>query len=315
MPSSNRPAVLAVLPKTRRDEPVGTECVLRCPDHHVHLEVSDNQGAAKTVLVRCNRCDLCFEEPRPPKAAIDAFYNDVALWTNSTDAEGKQRSYVRELQAKEPLFRSLARRIERYRVGGRLLDVGCGPGLLERVLDTARWQVTGIEMSPYIADFGRTQLETNVITGRFEELDLPADSFDVVVMKYVLDHMEEPFEALLKARRVLKADGLLVVADLINIESFCARWFADGFRLIHPMHFTYFSPRTIALHLERAGFSVTRIEYPYFGTPYCTFSGLSTLAWRVLRRLVLRFSGSRQPVYSPPFYGNMMDVWAVPPRV
>jgi hypothetical protein len=135
-------------------------------------------------------------------------------------------------------------------------------------------------------------------------------------MKYVLDHMEEPFEALLRARRLIKPDGLLVIADLINIESFCARWFADGFRLIHPMHFTYFSPRTITLHLGRAGFAVKRIEYPFFNTPYCTMAGLGTLAWRVVRRLVARsFSRNGQRVYSPPFYGNMMDVWAVPAGV
>jgi SAM-dependent methyltransferase len=181
------------------------------------------------------------------------------------------------------------------------------------MLDRDRWQVTGIEMSPYIAHVGRTELGTNVITGRFEDVALPAASFDVVVLKYVLDHMEEPFPALLKARRVLKPNGLLVIADLINIESFCARWFAGGFRLIHPMHFTYFSPRTITLHLERAGFTVKRIEYPYFGTPYCTLSGLCTLAWRVVLRVVQRFMpGSTQRVYSPPFYGSMMDVWAVP---
>lgn len=290
-------------------------CVLRCPDYRVHLEVRDNQGPANTILVRCNRCDLCFEEPRPPQAAIDAFYNNVGLWTNSTDAEGKPRSYVRELEAKKPFFRSLARRIEHSKTGGQLLDVGCGPGLLEQVLDRTRWQVTGIEMSPYIADFGRTQLGSNVITARFEDVELRPASFDVVVMKYVLDHMEEPFEALLKARHVIKPDGLLVIADLININSFCARWFADGFRLIHAMHFTYFSPKTITLHLGRAGFAVQRIEYPYFRTPYCTLSGLGTLAWRVVRRLFYRSLGIRQRVYSPPFYGNMMDVWALPAGV
>jgi SAM-dependent methyltransferase len=239
----------------------------------------------------------------------------LALWTDSTDAEGKGRSYVRELEAKEPFFRSLARRIGRYKAGGQLLDVGCGPGLLERVLDRDRWQVTGVEMSPYIAHFGRTQLGTKVLTARFEDTDLPPGSFDVVVMKYVLDHMEEPFAALLKARRVIKPDGLLVVADLINIESFCARWFGDGFRLIHPMHFTYFAPKTIRLHLGRAGFDVKRIEYPYFRTPYCTLSALGTAAWRVARRWALRSFGSRQRVYSPPFYGSMMDVWAVPAGV
>src|SRR5205823_4183595 len=128
----------------------------------------------------------------------------------------------------------------------------------------------GVESSPYIAEFGRTQLETNVLAGTFESLELEPESFDVVVMKYVLDHMEEPFAALEKARRILKPEGLLVLADLINIDSFCARFFREGHRLIHPMHFTYFSPDTIRFHLARAGFRVTGVEFPFFRTPYFT---------------------------------------------
>src|SRR5437870_4694626 len=98
MPSSSPLSAVAQPTRAPTAGPAFPECVLRCPDHRVHLEVPDNQGTVRTVLVRCNRCDLCFEDPRPPKAAIDAFYHNVALWTDSTDAEGKQRSYVRELE-------------------------------------------------------------------------------------------------------------------------------------------------------------------------------------------------------------------------
>ena len=277
------------------------------------MEVPQNQGARQTSLVQCNRCNLVFEEPRPPREEIEQFYSQKELWTNSRDAEGSAHSYVDELNVKKPLFENLAKRIQGRKSGGRLLDVGSGPGLLELVLTKPAWEVTGVEFASYIAEFGRQTLHTTVLNMSFVEADLPENYYDVIVLKYVLDHMEEPFEALTKARRLIKPDGILVVADLINIESFCARFFRQGYRLIHPMHFTYFSPRTIQLHLGRAGFSVTKIEFPYFSTPYFTLAHLTSLAGRVLHRVAQRSSITNgERIYSAPFYGNMMDVWAAP---
>lgn len=287
-------------------------CRLMCDTHRSYLIIPDNQGAASTSLVQCTRCGLVIESPRPAREAIDAFYANAGLWTGSKDAEGRPRSYVRELEMKRPQFDDLVRRIERYKRRGRLLDVGAGAGLLEKSLDLTRWIVTGVERSQYIAEFGQRNLHTHVVHATFESVDLPASSFDVVVLKYVLDHMEAPFEALVKARRLLKPDGLLVLADLINIDSFCARFFAEGHRLFHPMHFTYFSPRTIQFHLERAGFRVIRVEFPFFRTPYFNWSNVMTLIRRVIQRATTRALGRREKVFSAACYGNMMDVWAVP---
>lgn len=291
---------------------MNADCRLRCEDHRPFLIVPENQGTLTSVLVKCRTCDLVFESPRPGREAIDAFYANEGLWTRSTDAEGAARSYVHELEAKKPLFDDLVRRIEQRKRSGRLLDVGSGAGLLERSLDPSRWEFVGVESSRFIAEFGPRELGTHVLCTTFEAADFPEASFDVIVMKYVLDHMEAPFEALLKARRLLKEDGLLVVADLINIESFCARVFGSGHRLIHPMHFTYFSPSTIRAHLKRAGFRVVRVEFPFLRTPYFTFKNLRTLSARVVRRAVTRLIGRDERVFSVAFYGNMMDVWAVP---
>ena len=288
-------------------------CILRCGGFRPFLEIPRNQGMSTTTLVQCNYCNLVFENPRPIRTEIDALYKSKALWTNSQDAEGNPRSYVKELLQKKPIFRDLSLRVEKRKSEGRLLDIGCGPGLLETEMDPSRWQVTGVEMSEFISDFGAKQLGTHILNSTFEQVSLPHSHFDVVVMKYVLDHMEEPFEALKKVRTLIKPDGLLLVADLVNIDSFCARFFREGHRLFHPMHFTYFSPKTISQHLERAGFSVIKIEYPYFNTPYFTFKNLAAFALRVLQRGLQQIGcWTNERIYSTAFYGNMLDVWAVP---
>jgi 2-polyprenyl-3-methyl-5-hydroxy-6-metoxy-1,4-benzoquinol methylase len=262
-------------------------------------------------LSRCQRCRVVFEDPRPHEREIAAFYASVDLWTRSTDAEGRPRAYVKELEAKTPVFRELLGRIERFVPGGRLLDVGAGPGILQSVADRKRWQVTGVESSRYIADFGRTHLGSNILDGRFEEVSLPDQPFDVILMKYVLDHMDTPAAALRRAHQVLRPGGFLVIADLINIESPCARIFRAGHRLLHPMHFTYFAPLTIRLHLRRFGFQVSRIDYPFVKTPYFNARNLVTMARRTARQARNLVTGSKETVFSPPFIGSMMDVFAV----
>src|SRR5262249_29903975 len=113
-----------------------------------------------------------------------------------------------------------------------------------------------------------------------------------------------------RARSLLRPGGWLVVADLINIDSFCARFFGRGHRLIHPMHFTYFSPRSIRAQLQRAGFVVRRIDYPFVRTPYFSAASLLTFVRRVAQRAWNLARGDESVVFSPPFWGNMMDVFA-----
>ena len=290
---------------------IPSHCRLECATTKPYLVVPENQGMAGSVLVQCAACSLVIESPRPSREKIDAFYSNEALWTNSRDAEGNQRSYVNELLAKRPQFEDLVQRIERFRRGGRLLDVAAGAGLLEKSLDPARWQVVGVESSRYIAEFGARELNTRVTAGYFEDMALEPASFDVVVMKYALDHMERPWDVLVKAREILKPGGLLVIADLINIDSFSARFFAEGHRLFHPMHFTYFSAKTIGTHLQRIGFEVIQVERPFMKTPYCNAKNLRTFAGRVVRRALNKFRGNNEKVFSTAFYGNMIDVFAV----
>jgi len=286
---------------------------LRCPNVKPYLTIPANQGPRTTELVQCTDCGLVVEDSRPPKAEINAFYANEKLWTESIDAEGKPRSYVNEFNAKRPLFLDLVRRMETFKNEGYLLDVGAGPGLLESVLDDLYWEYRAIELSPYAVEFGRKQLGIEVEQGRFEAMDLPHKHFDVVMMKYMLDHTETPFAALQKARTVIADDGILCLADLINVDSIAAKIFKDGHRLFHPMHFTYFSPKTITEWLARAGFKVVRIDYPFLYTPYFNLSDIMTFAGRVVKKS-MNLSGSKTDprVYSTAFYGSMMDVWAVP---
>ena len=106
-----------------------------------------------------------------------------------------------------------------FPAGARVLEVGCGTGVLTRVI--ARWpgvgEVVGVDPAPSLLSRARA-LATELPNIRFEEADgrsLPFDahSFDVVVFDSTLSHVPEPERALAEAHRVLRPLGWLATFD------------------------------------------------------------------------------------------------------
>jgi ubiquinone/menaquinone biosynthesis C-methylase UbiE len=100
-----------------------------------------------------------------------------------------------------------------------LLEVGCGTGVLTRVLagiDEVK-SVVGVDLAPSLLDRAR-ELAAEAPNARFEVADardLPfADaSFDVAIFDSTLSHVPSPERALAEAARVLRPGGLLAAFD------------------------------------------------------------------------------------------------------
>jgi ubiquinone/menaquinone biosynthesis C-methylase UbiE len=106
--------------------------------------------------------------------------------------------------------------------GMRLLDVGCGPGtitmdLAQRVGPAGR--VTALERTDGALDLARDEaarsgtVNVDCVVGDAEGLDLPDDEFDVVHAHQVLQHLDDPVQALREMRRVCRPGGLVAVRD------------------------------------------------------------------------------------------------------
>lgn len=114
--------------------------------------------------------------------------------------------------------------------GGRVLDVGCGPGTVTRQLARGfAIDAVGIDSSPKMIEVARGESEPHVelYVGRAEELPVESETFDGVVMRWVVHHLDRP-RAFAEIRRVLKPGGRLVVTttDPAAIETF---WLAPYF--------------------------------------------------------------------------------------
>jgi 2-polyprenyl-6-hydroxyphenyl methylase / 3-demethylubiquinone-9 3-methyltransferase len=102
----------------------------------------------------------------------------------------------------------------------RLLDIGCGGGVLTEEFASMGCQVTGIDLSPRsieIARFhaARVELSIDYQVGSATRLSFEKESFDVVSCCDVLEHIHEWKQVIAEAGRVLKPAGLFFF-DTIN---------------------------------------------------------------------------------------------------
>jgi SAM-dependent methyltransferase len=194
---------------------------------------------------------------------------------------------------------ALARRIAR-RTGarGRVLDIGCGDGKLLAALAARGFECTGTELNPRVREGLPAGIDVRVVTGGVTQAGLPAQAFDVVVLRHVLEHLPDPFETLHEVRRIIKPEGTLIIA-VPNLASWQARRTREHwFHLDLPRHLYHFSPNTLGRALEHSGFRLERMSHFSFEqNPYGWLqSGLTAAGgrWSTLYDQ-LRLAQARRP--------------------
>jgi SAM-dependent methyltransferase len=175
--------------------------------------------------------------------------------------------------------RERLRSLEGLPRGSRVYEVGAGSGHFLVALHAAGFVAAGTEPAsrPSIDLPPGVALEHRPL----EQVALPDTSQDAVVFWHVLEHLDEPLAALVRARSWLAPRGRVVVA-VPNLGSLQAaiggdRWFQwDVPR--HVVHFTTAGLRTL---LDRAGFRVLRLRHGFFDQNL--FAMWQTLLNRVTR--------------------------------
>jgi 2-polyprenyl-3-methyl-5-hydroxy-6-metoxy-1,4-benzoquinol methylase len=143
---------------------------------------------------------------------------------------------------------------------GRLLDFGCGGGAFLERMRRAGWQVTGLDISDALAKRVRGELGIPVLTGTLPHPELAEGSFDLITMWQSLEHVHDPLRVLSECHRLLAPGGRLLIAAP-NMDSAAFRWCGAAWvGLDLPRHLTHFTPHTLCLMLDRAGFEPTAVR-------------------------------------------------------
>lgn len=142
---------------------------------------------------------------------------------------------------------------------GKLLDVGAATGFFLDLARTRGWQTHGVEPSRYASEVASRKGLT-VHRGVVEELDLPDESFDVITMWDVIEHVNDPDASLAAACRLLRPEGSLAL-NTPDAGSLLARLLGLRWHLVvPPEHLVLFSAKSLRKLLEDHGFTVIALH-------------------------------------------------------
>jgi SAM-dependent methyltransferase len=103
--------------------------------------------------------------------------------------------------------------------GGRILDAGCGPGLVSAALLAAGYCVVGVDLSREMIDRARRRCEPWSDRAEFHHLSLfhaaldDLAPFDGALSRYVVHHTIDPLAFAARQVRLLRPGGTLVISD------------------------------------------------------------------------------------------------------
>lgn len=104
--------------------------------------------------------------------------------------------------------------------GARVLDVGCGGGLLSEALARAGAEVTAIDLAPNVLDVARLHLYESGLHVDYREISVEAlaqqspASFDAITCMEMLEHVPDPGSVIDACAALLKPGGKLFVSTL-----------------------------------------------------------------------------------------------------
>ena len=216
----------------------------------LYEELTDRFSKENFQLEKCSNCGLIYLNPRPTISEIERYYpsNYEPHRRNGDATAAWHQDRLRQIQLNF---------VEKFHPHqGKMLDIGCSTG---DFLVTARergWQVEGIELVEAAAQIARETHQLDVRVGAVESILNEENSYDVITMWDVLEHLFDPQKIISKCATALKSNGKLIFA-IPNLDSYDRRLFGkDWVGWEAPRHLYFFANETLGQVLDHSGFDL-----------------------------------------------------------
>lgn len=202
-------------------------------------------------LCLCKKCGHHYAVPRLNDLLINQYYSlDLSEYYRSDSCPDNILKKENE---------EIVKLINNFKARGKMLEIGCGYGFLLYEFKKSGWECLGIEPSEKAVKFGKDTLELNIHKGYLHDCQCPNNSFDLVILMDVIEHISEPQKFLNSILNYLKNDGILVLGtgNICSLNAMIARsaWSYFG----SWEHISFYSPRSIRFLLSKMGLSHIKI--------------------------------------------------------
>jgi 2-polyprenyl-3-methyl-5-hydroxy-6-metoxy-1,4-benzoquinol methylase len=209
-----------------------TKHYLKVKDYSVSQEEFD--------LYYDDNLDMLVTQPQPSLENLGKYYENTNYISHTDGNKSlfeKLYQFVKSIALKNKL-----KLVNSFSVSkGTILDIGAGVGDFLSVCKKDGWQITGIEPSEKAK-----QIAINKGVSFVENTsELQNNSFDVITMFHVLEHVPNLEHQITELKRVLKPNGTILIA-VPNFNSFDANYYGKYWAAFDvPIHFWHFSKTAI----------------------------------------------------------------------
>jgi len=224
------------------------------------------QGGVHAAMVRCGGCGLLIANPLAGQDDLTHFYSNYyslqhpEYLTDAGPEEARRESrWALHSEAMKRRFKN-----------GKVLDIGCGPGLFLDLFHP-EFDCHGFDPSEESVAVARKK-GLNVNFGVADELDMPPESYDVILLWHVIEHLLDFPLVLRKINLALKQGGILIVGteNYANLKNYIWRSMDLVRGRLPDMrtaseHTCLFDSRSMHYALNNAGFTVEKMELYWSG--------------------------------------------------
>ena len=204
------------------------------------LKVKDYSVSQETFeLLYDEDLDMLITYPQPSLDKLPSYYESVDYISHTDGNKSlfeKMYQFVKSIALKNKL-----KLINSQSPKGRILDIGAGVGDFLSVCKNDGWQTIGIEPSDKAKNIAKSKGVSFV-----ENLsELENNSFDIITMWHVLEHVPNLEEQITELKRLIKPNGTIIIA-VPNFKSFDAKHYGQFWAAFDvPIHLWHFSKTAI----------------------------------------------------------------------
>ncbi|RAR72871.1 class I SAM-dependent methyltransferase [Flavobacterium aciduliphilum] len=196
--------------------------------------------------------DMLVTHPQPSLTQLPRYYED-SNYISHTDANTTLFEKVYQIVKKRAVKKKVTL-INKLSKKGKLLDIGAGVGDFLYAAKEQGWETLGYEPN----DNARKIASSKGVAFTNETKNLESNSFDVITMWHVLEHVPDLEWQLDELRRLLKPGGIVLVA-VPNYKSFDAKYYKNFWAAYDvPIHFWHFSRTSIIKLFSQNNFTLIK---------------------------------------------------------
>lgn len=208
-------------------------------------------------ILDCQSCQRRFSVIRDSETHLSEVYSDKYFF------EGGD-GYPDYLEGKDILYyygAYYAKKLKKYALPGKVLDVGCAAGFILKGFESMGWKGQGIEPNETMAAYGRKELNLDIYNGSIEDFS-SEQKFNLVCLIQVIGHFYNVDKSMENISSLLLPGGLVLVESW-NMNSWIARILGKHWHEYSPPSvINWFSDKSLKKLFDDYGFEPITSGHP-----------------------------------------------------